>query len=143
MGTKTTAAIKEITEGEEEQEECEAKMAGEATTFQHLILIMEEEGTKMDSLIIEVEIKITKINNNNNNIKTSWAEASSNKINLRIKTRSNKTIKHKCADILNSVSIYIIFIINKIIEFILITKESFFIDMKLIINFFLNFRRKL
>jgi hypothetical protein len=117
-------------------------MAGEATTFQHLILIMEEEGTKMDSLIIEVEIKITKINNNNN-IKTSWAEASNNKTNLRIKTRSNKTIKHKCADILNSVSIYIIFIINKIIEFILITKESFFIDMKLIINFFLNFRRKL
>ena len=142
MGTKTTAAIKEITEEGEEQEEWEAKMAGEATTFQHLILIMEEEGTKMDSLIIEVEIKITKINNNNN-IKTSWAEASNNKTNLRIKTRSNKTIKHKCADILNSVSIYLIFIINKIIEFILITKESFFIDMKLIINFFLNFRRKL
>lgn len=142
MGTKTTAAIKEITEEGEEQEEWEAKMAGEATTFQHLILIMEEEGTKMDSLIIEVEIKITKINNNNN-IKTSWAEASNNKTNLRIKTRSNKTIKHKCADILNSVSIYLIFIINKIIEFILITKESFFIDMKLIIIFFLNYRRKL
>ena len=77
-------------------------MAGEATMIKHLISIMEEEGTRMDSLIIEVEIRIIKINNNN--IKTSWAEATNNKINLRIKTRSNKTIKHKCADILNNVS---------------------------------------
>lgn len=93
-----------------------------ATMFQHLIKIMEEEETKMYSLITEEEIKITQITFNN---KTNWGEVSNNKINLRIKTRSNRTIRHKCADILNSVSFNIIIIINKTIEFYIITKESF------------------
>jgi hypothetical protein len=66
-----------------------------------------EEDIKMVSLIVEVEIKTTKII-----INLKMEEAFNNKINHKIKTRSNKITRHKCADIFKCVSFYIYYIVK-------------------------------
>jgi hypothetical protein len=76
-----------------------------------------EEEIKMDSSIVEVVIKTIKII-----INLKMGEAFNNKINHKIKTRSNKITRPKCADIFKCVSFYIYYIIKYIKKLSLLIK---------------------